>query len=185
MVNDSTNLQSIVDRIKVPFVKSLHSFEGIPADFKPWLCELSPSALYNASVSCRKLMGLKTPELKWVSIKRWVNITPSGVVLPPGCYLSIKRKEVFVASPTPHLEKRDFILVMFPYGNVWSQIEPDVPITEEWLWSMNDSKLMFERLVDKDALSPIKNYFKTCHDFMISNPDQIGIHLKRKKKAQK
>lgn len=185
MLTDTRNLQSIVDQIKIPFVKSLHSFSDVPNEFKPWSCELSPSALYNCSVSCRKAMGIKTPELKWVSIKRWVNITPQGVVLPSGCYLSIKRKEVFVASPVPHLEKRDFILVMFPYGNVWSQIEPDVPITEDWLWSTKDGELMFKRLVDKDALNPIKNYFKSCHDFMQQNPDQIGIHLKRKKRSSK
>ena len=181
--SDIFKLQSIVDGIKIPFVKSLHSFNGVPNDFKPWLSELSPSALYNCSVSCRKSMKLKTPELKWVSIKRWINITPMGITLPSGCYISIKRKEVFVANPTPHLEKKDFLLVMLPYGNVWSQIEPDVPITEDWLWSSYDGKLMFERLVDKDALNPIVNYYKSCFDFMNANPDQIGIHLKRKKKS--
>ena len=104
-----------------------------------------------------------------------------GIVLPPGCYLSIKRKESFVAFPSPHLEKRDYILVMFPYGNVWSQQAPDVPITEEWLWSEIDGVTIFEMLMNKDAISPIHNYFKSCYEFMNNNPDQIGIHLKRKK----
>ncbi len=178
---DVTNIQSKLNNVKIPYVKSLHSFADVPPDFKPWNVNLSPSALYNCSVSCRKAMKLKTPEVKWVSIKRWVSTTPSGIVLPEGCFLSIKRKESFVPYPTPHLEKRDFILVMFPYGNVWSQIEPENPITEEWLFSESGDKLMFERLIDKDALNPIQNYFKLCYDFMKDNPDQIGIHLKRKK----
>lgn len=126
-------------------------------------------------------MKIKTPEVKWTSIKRWVTKTNAGIDLPPGCYISIKRKESFVAFPTPHLEKKDYILVMFPYGNVWSQQAPDVPITEEWLWSTIDGVTIFEMLLSRDALSPIKGYFKACYDFMLKNPDQIGIHLKRKK----
>ncbi len=104
--------------------------------------------------------------------------------LPDGCYISIKRKEVFVAVPTPHLEKKDFILVMFPYGNVWSQQSPDVPITEEWLWTDKEGITIFEMLLHKDAAYPINGYFKACHEFMVGNPDQIGIHLKRRKKMK-
>lgn len=181
---DLVSIQSKLDELKVPFVKSLHTFENTPVNFRPWEVDLSPSALYNCSIACRKLMGLKTPEIKWVSIKRWINVTPSGLRLPDGCFISIKRKEIFVPTPTPHLEKKDFILVMFPYGNVWSQIEPETPITEQWLFSDLEGSMVFERLLHKDALTPVVNYFKTCHDFMLANPDQIGIHLKRKKKTK-
>ena len=116
-----------------------------------------------------------------MSIKRWMTETPMGIKLPEGCFLSIKRKEVFITTPTPHLEKKDFILVMFPYGNVWSQQSADVPITEEWLWSERDGVTIFEMLLMKDASNPIKGYFKSCQEFMKKHPDQIGIHLKRKK----
>jgi hypothetical protein len=70
---------------------------------------------------------------------------------------------------------------MFPHGNVWSQIELDVPITEEWMWSESDGELMFEKLLKRDAAIPINGYFKSAYDYMIKNPDQIGIHLKRQK----
>lgn len=174
-------LQQKISSLSVHKIKGMHDFVNVPKDFLPWNVELSPSALYNCSVTCRKASGIKTPEVKWMSIKRWVTTTPEGVVLPPGCYLSIKRKEVFVASPSPRLEKQDFILVMFPYGNVWSQKEQDVPITEEWLWSDAGGKTIFEHLFDKDAAKPIKGYFASCYEYMVKNPDQIGIHLKRKK----
>jgi hypothetical protein len=129
-------------------------------------------------------MKMKTPELKWSSIKRWAQEAPSGLKLPDGCYISIKRKEIFSAFPIPHLEKIDFILVMFPYGNVWSQQSPDMPITEEWLWSEKDGSMIFEILLRKDAENPIKGYFKSCHAFMTDHPNQIGIHLKRRKKKE-
>jgi hypothetical protein len=181
---DVEKIQQRINEIKIPFIRSLHSFEGIEETFKPWKLNLSPSALYNCSVACKKAMKLKTPEVKWVSIKRWVTVTPTGIVLPEGCYLSIKRREHFVASPSPRLEKQDFILIMLPYGNVWSQIEPDRPITEDWLWSELDGKLVFERLIDKDAVNPLKGYFAACKDYFEKNPDQIGIHLKRKKSIE-
>jgi len=126
-------------------------------------------------------MELKTPELKLISIKRWVTTTPFGIELPEGAYLSIKRKEVFVSTPKPHFKKTEFMLFMFPYGNVWSQREPDTPIDEEWVWTKVRKKLIFERLMEKDAAYPVKNYFKMSYDYMVKNPDQIGIHLKRKK----
>lgn len=174
-------LQQRIPLIRVKKIHSLHNFPGVPSDFLPWKSDLSPSALYNCSVSCRKASGIKTPEVKWMSIKRWVTTSPEGVELPEGCYLSIKRREKFVAFPSPHLEKTDFILVMFPYGNVWSQIDNGIPITEDWLWSVHDGLTAFEMLLNKDAVKPVKGYFNSCHKFMIKNPDQIGIHLKRKR----
>jgi len=177
-------VQRRISALSVQRMETIHSFRGVADSFLPWESNLSPSALYNCSTSCRKASGVKTPEAKWMSIKRWVTITPEGVILPPGCFLSIKRKEKFVASPVPKLEKTDFTLVMFPYGNVWSQREPDVPITEEWLWSIVDGRTIFEMLMDKDAVKPVQGYFLSCLNFMKKNPDQIGIHLKRKKKEE-
>ncbi len=176
-----TNVQLRVNSICVPWIERLHDFEGIPNGFKPWESDLSPSALYNCSLSCRKQMKIKTPEVKWMSIKRWVTTTPDGVELPAGVYLSIKRRETFEAMPSPHFEKKQFILMMFPYGNVWSQVCPDEPITEDWLWSEDEGMTMLEHLMRRDAAFPAIGYFKSCHQYMVSNPDQIGIHLKRKR----
>ena len=183
MVNQE--ILNSVAKIKIPTVSGIHKKENVPIDFLPWNVDLSPSALYGCSIGCRKLMGIKTPEVKWISVKRWVNITPMGVHLPAGCYLSIKRREVFEAFPEPKFIKQDFVLVMFPYGNVWSQKEPEVPITEEWLWSLDKGKTIFEWLLEKDASRPINGYFKACYEYMQNNPDQIGIHLKRKKNLTK
>ena len=41
---------------------------------------------------------------------------------------------------------------------------------------------VLEALMRKDAAQPLPGYFASCHKYMIENPDQIGIHLKRKKK---
>jgi hypothetical protein len=179
-------VQQAVEAIKTPFIKSLHEFKNVPKDFRPWTCGLSPSALYNCSLACRKRMGFKTPEVKWMSIKRWVTTTPEGVVLPPGVFLSIKRKEEFIPLPKPHFVKTEFVLLMFPYGNVWSQKAPDVPIDEEWIWSTesDQKRTVFESLMMKDAANPIEGYFESCNEYMLNNPDQIGIHLKRKRKSE-
>ena len=122
-----------------------------------------------------------------MNIKRWVTVTPGGVHLPQGVFLSIKRHEEYVNNPQPHFQKTRFTLLMFPYGNVWSQIAPPAkgeffPITEEWMWSEDGGLLMLERLIRKDAAFPIKGYFHRVYRYMIDHPDQIGIHLKRKKK---
>jgi hypothetical protein len=176
-------VQQAVEAIKIPFFRSMHVFRGVPDDFSPWTCGLSPSALYNCSLSCRKKTGVKTPEVKWMSIKRWVTSTPEGVVLPPGVFLSIKRKEEFVPMPNPHFSKKEFILLMFPYGNVWSQRSPDVPIDEDWMWGASGGRTVFESLMMKDAAHPIPDYFHSCHKYMVENPDQVGIHLKRKRRS--
>jgi hypothetical protein len=176
-------VQQQVSRILVPYIKSLHLFRGVPANFKPWECGLSPSALYNCSLACRKAMGFKAPEVKWMSIKRWVTTTPSGIVLPTGVYYSIKRKESFTPKPLPHFDKIEYVVIMFPYGNVWSQKSLNNPITEEWLMSEVGGKLILEKLVMRDAAHPVIGYFESCRKFMIENPGQIGIHLKRKRKA--
>lgn len=176
-------VQQRVSDIRVPWIRSLHSFSGVPSDFRPWESGLSPSALYNCSLACRKQAKIKTPEVKWMSIKRWVTTTPEGVRLPQGVYFSIKRRETFVATPTPRFDQKVFVLMMFPYGNVWSQRGPDEPITEEWLWSDADGgTTVLEALMRRDAAFPLTGYFKSCHQFMVENPDQVGIHLKRKKR---
>jgi len=176
------NIQQKISALGVFCLKALHTFLDVPPEFKPWECGLSPSALYNCSLSCRKQMGIKTPEVKWMSIKRWVTATPGGVHLPPGVYLSIKRKEKFMAMPKPHFEKKEFILLMFPYGNVWSQKELDVPIDEEWMFSENCGMTVLEMLMRKDAAHPVHDYFKSCHDYMRDNQDQLWIHMKRRRK---
>jgi len=174
-----------IARLKIKTNPHLYNSDKTPKTFFPWDVDLSPSALYGCSISCRKAMGIKTPEVKWISVKRWVNITPSGITLPPGCYLSIKRREKFEANPEPKFVKQDFVLVMFPHGNVWSQKENNIPITEEWLWSEQNGKTIFEMLIEKDYSRPIIGYFKSCYEYMKNNPDQIGIHLKRKKNLTK
>jgi hypothetical protein len=127
-------------------------------------------------------MGIKTPEVKWMSIKRWVTTTPGGIRLPPGVFFSIKRKENFVALPKAHFEKKEFVLLMFPYGNVWSQREPDVPIDEEWMFSESEGATILELLMRKDAARPVRGYFKSCFEYMKSNQDQLWIHMKRRRK---
>lgn len=175
-------IQQRLSSIGVIHFRKLHSFPGIPEDFKPWECGLSPSALYNCSLTCRKQMGIKTPEVKWMSIKRWVTTTPEGVKLPVGVYFSIKRKEKFVPLPDPHFDKKEFVLMMFPYGNVWSQIEPDVPINEEWIMSENNGITVLEHLMQKDAAFPVNGYFASCFNYMQNNKDQLWIHMKRRRK---
>ena len=175
-------IQQKVNEVHVPFIRSLHEFPGVDPNFIPWESGLSPSALYNCSLGCRKKMGMKTPETKWMSIKRWVSKTPEGITLPDGVYLSIKRREEFQALPSPRLAKTEYILMMFRYGSVWSQQAPDVPITEDWLWSETNGSLVFDSMIKRDAEFPMDGYFQSCQEFMEKNPDQIGIHLKRQKR---
>jgi hypothetical protein len=136
-------------------------------------------------------MKIKTPEVKWMSIKRWVTTTPSGIELPPGVFFSIKRREEFVPLPKAHFLKQEFVLMMFPYGNVWSQTAPSVPITEEWLFEPSGSGLIIEALMKKDAAFPVEGYFKSASDLFKSEdakrkagkPNILWIHTKRKDKA--
>jgi len=176
-------VQRQVSQLKPMWFESLHRSPDVPKIFRPWTSNLSPSALYNCSLPCRKAMGIPTPEVKWMSIKRWVTTTPAGVILPPGVHFSIKRKEEFRPDPAPHFQKIEYGIFMFPYGNVWSQVSPGIPITESWVWSYLDGVLIFERLMRKDAAFPIKGFFEASYNYMSKNPDQIGIHLKRQKKT--
>jgi hypothetical protein len=180
---DISRIQQKVSTLTVSRIRSLHTFPGIPADFRPWLSLLSPSALYNCSMVCRKRAGMKTPEVKWMSVKRWVTTTPSGILLPAGVYFSVKRKEEFRPGPEPFFDKKEYVVMMFPYGNIWSQSRPGVPITEEWLLTESNGggELMLELLMLRDAAHPIKGYFESCYRFKIEHPDQVGIHLKRKR----
>ncbi len=175
-------VQQRVSGLGVLWFDSLHADPSIPEDFRPWTCGLSPSAMYGCSLKCRKSAGIKPAEAKWMSIKRWVTTTPDGVDLPPGVFYSIKRSERFDAFPSPHFEKTEYVVLMFPFGNVWSQSAPGVPITDEWMWTVLDGVTMFERLLRKDAAFPLPEYFRKVHDYMLTNPDQIGIHLKRKRR---
>lgn len=172
-----------MSRIRIPRFDSLHRFQNVPAKFLPWESDLSPSALYNCSLKCRKKMGIRTPETKWMSIRRWITTTPAGVDLPPGVYFSVKRKEEYETDPKPHFVKTEFVLLMFPFGNVWSQREPGIPIDEEWMWTEVGGKLVLERLMRKDAAYPVDGYFERVHRYMKDHPDQIGIHLKRKRQS--
>lgn len=183
-------VQQRVSQIQVPRFDDLHRFDGVPAGFLPWECGLSPSALYNCSLKCRKQSGIKTPEVKWMSIRRWITSTPAGIDLPDGVYYSIKRHEEYSALPTPRFLKTEYVLVMLPYGNVWSQKEPGVPIDEEWLWTEVGGKLILERLMRRDAAQPVAGYFRKVRELFLSEdskrksgrPHMIGIHLKRKKR---
>jgi len=183
------SVQQRVSKIRTPWFEELHRFDRVPSGFLPWECGLSPSALYNCSLKCRKQMGMKTPEVKWMSIRRWVTTTPLGIDLPPGVYFSIKRHEEYSALPMPRFLKTEYVLLMFPYGNVWSQVEPGVPISEEWMWSEAGGKMMLERLMRRDAAFPVTGYFKGVRDLFLAEdakrkagrPHMIGIHLKRKR----
>jgi hypothetical protein len=126
-------------------------------------------------------MGIKTPETKWMSLKRWMQFTPSGINLPDGVYYSTKRHEIYSAFPKPHFVKTPFILLMFPYGNVWSSRAPNVPIDDDWIFSDHEGTLILERLMLRDAAFPLKGYFTNVHRYMVENPSQIGIHLKRRR----
>lgn len=178
------SLQSRISGINVKRYKSLHFFENVPKDFLPWGSDISPSALYSCSLPLRKSINIKTPETKWTSIKRWTTSTAEGINLPPGVFFSVKRSEHFESEPQPHFEKIEYILILLPYGNVFSQSKPGIPITENWLFEELNGKLMLERLMDRDAAKPIPGYFQSVHEYMQNNPDQIGIHLRRKNKKK-
>jgi hypothetical protein len=181
---DTNLIQEQINKLKIIYIKKLHDFQDIPKNFKPWESNLSPSALYNCSLTCRKKIGYKTAETKMISLKRWVSVTPSGIMLPTGIYYSVKRKEDYEAYPEPHFKKTDYIIMMFPYGNVWSHRNPNQPITDEWLFSDINGQTILELLMEKDAAYPLVDYFKLCYDFMIDHPDMIGIHQKRAKKSK-
>lgn len=178
---DVENIQLKVNSISVPKFDKIHEFKDAPEGFEPWNSNLSPSALYNCSLTRRKQMKLKTPEVKWISIKRWTSVTPSGITLPAGVFLSVKRKETFIPTPVPHFEDKEYTLMMFKYGNVWSMKGPDDPITEEWLFSEENGMTILEALMRKDAAHPVIGYFHDVHEYMIKFPEEIGVHNKRKK----
>lgn len=177
----SKALKEKISKITIPLRPEIYE-PPVPLDFVPWEVDLSPSALYTCSVGCRKSAGMKTPELKWISVKRWVNISPTGSVpLPPGCYLSIKRRETFEAFPAPKFKKEDYMLVMLPYGNIVFTDLEGKPFEESYLWIESNGITNFESLLENDINNPLPGYFQSCYDYMQKNPDQIGIHLKRKK----
>jgi hypothetical protein len=174
-------IQQQVDSVNDQYILNIN-VAGVPKDFKAWTSGMSPSAMYSCSLHCRKKLKLKTPEVKWMSVKRWSQYSPSGIKLPDGVYLSVKRLETYAAYPAPELSKTEYIILMFRYGNVWSQYSSILPITEEWMWSKNQTGMSnFESLMKKDYSVPINNYTAVCYRYYVDNPDQMGIHLKRKR----
>lgn len=153
---------------------------GVPLGWTPWASGLSPSALYGCTIPCRKALKHKIHEAKWVSIKRWMNFTAEGIELPTGCYFSMRRKEGFEALPHPRLVKTDYVVLMFPFGNVFS-LNNGEPITEEWLWSENNGKLNYEILHEKDSEEPLPGYIMSSYRYAIHHPELLGIHLKKRK----
>lgn len=186
-----STVQRRVDEISPFWFDSLHRDPEVPADFRPWTCGLSPSALYSCSLKCRKAEKMKTPEVKWASIKRWVTESPeSKIRLPEGVFYSIKRHETYVAaSPRPFFEKKEYVLLMMPFGNVWSQREPGVPITESWLWEPAGDSIILEKLVRRDAAKPLPGYFRRVYEMFLQEDAKrragkehiLWVHLKRKK----
>ncbi len=184
-------LQRRISGIVIPFIRSLHSVPGVPDGFRPWESGLSPSAMYQCSLTCRKRAKQKTPEVKWISLKRWVTSTSSGIEFPPGTFLSLKRREDYVPFPKPHYVKLDYVLIMLPYGNVWSQKGQDQPISEEWLTESHDGVLVLESLLKRDAAHPVPDYMKTTYKLFqdedakrkAGRPNILWIHTKRKDKA--
>ena len=141
---------------------------GVPYGWTPWTSGLSPSALYGCTIP------------KWVSIKRWMNITASGIELPPGCYFSMRRKEGFEALPVPRLIKIDYVVFMFTYGNVVT-LNDGEPITEDWAWTVTDGKMNYERLHEKDGMNPLPGYITSSYKYAMHHPELLGIHLKKRK----
>lgn len=183
MTMDSTLLQNIQKRImglNPANINERLKIAGVPYGWTPWTSGLSPSALYGCTIPCRKAAKQKIHEAKWVSIKRWMNITASGVELPPGCYFSMRRKEGFEARPSPRLVKTDFIILMFPYGNVYS-LNDGEPITEEWMWTETNGKYNYEYLHAKDSEEPLNGYIMASYKYAIHHPELLGIHLKKRK----
>ncbi len=184
-------VQRRIDEAGPFWFESLHRDPSVPRDFRPWTCGLSPSALYACSLKCRKAAKIKTPEVKWTSIKRWVTETPeAGVRLPEGVFYAVKRHETYVpATPTPYFAKTEYVLIMFPFGNVWSQRETGVPITEQWLWEESDGMLILEKLIRKDAAKPLPGYFRKVYEMFRQEDEKrlagkehvLWVHLKRKK----
>lgn len=177
-------LQSKIDSIDVTRYVGAHKFPDVPVDFFPWKNEISPSALYNCALPLRKQSKIKTPETKWTSIKRWTTVTPNGIKLPEGVYYSVKRSDTFMSDPEPRFEKIEYSLILLPYGNVITHFAPETPMTEQLLFMDVDGKTTLERLLDHDVEKPIAGYFKSVLKYMNENPDQIGIHLRRKNREK-
>ena len=178
-------------KIEIPRFEKINTFNNVPIDFLPWKCDLSPSALYNCALKCRKIAKIKTPEARWMSIRRWITSTPTGIELPEGVFYSVKRKEEYSALPSPRLNKTEYILWMFPYGNVWSQKENCDPMSEEWMFSDDDDgMLVIEHMILEDANIPVPGYFESVYSLFSDEkrkldsgePHMIGIHMKRKRK---
>ncbi len=170
----------------------VHRTNGVPKDFIPWESGLSPSVLYGCSLPLRKKAGIKAPEVKWISIKRWVTDTPSGIKLPEGVYYSVKRQEKFFASPSPRFEKIEYVIIMAPNGNVILKNRLEEPLTEKDLWDVSSSgETYMEEILRKDKEKPIIGYIESCFKmYQIELEKQnsgkesvLWIHTKRKKKA--
>jgi len=183
MPQDQTTLENVQKRIMNLIPTGLNErlkASGVPYGWAPWSSGLSPSALYGCTIPCRKAAKQKILESKWVSIKRWMDMTSYGLELPSGCYFSMRRKEGFEAFPEPKLVKTDYVILMFPYGNVFA-INGSEPITEDWVWQEVEGKLNFERLYEQDSNNPLPGYIMTAYKYAMHHPELLGIHLKKRK----
>lgn len=177
-------INSIEVKLSVP--------KTLPKEWIPWESGLSPSALYARSLTCRKKAGIKTSEVKWSSIKRWNVETPTGVRLPAGTYYAVKRHESFVPFPKPSLVKRDFVIIFCPNGNVfYSQKTSEsgglIPITEDWLYSVENGMMNIERLLYVDCEKPVPGYIESAYKNFLEEKEKadrgeetsLWIHMKR------
>lgn len=165
---------------------------GVPSSWIPWGSGLSPSALYARSLTCRKKAGIKTLEVKWSSIKRWNVETPTGVRLPNGTYYAVKRHESFVPFPKPSLVKRDFVILFCPNGNVFYTQKTShsgglIPITEDWLYTVENGVMNIEKLLSYDQEKPVPGYIESAYKNFLEEKEKadkgeensLWIHMKR------
>lgn len=172
-------LQEKMDQIQLRKLTGNFGHGDVPEDFLPWMEDISPSALYSCSLPLRKKVGKKTPETKWKNMKRWSEQLSTGEFLPDGIYISEKRQELFVPSPIPKFEKIHHVLVLLPYGNVFivsNGSEPDI-------LNVENGEIVLQTMINEDSKNPLPGYFKSCFDYKVQNPDQVGIHWKRMKKT--
>ncbi len=116
------------------------------------------SDLYNLSLRLRKKAKLNVDEAKWISVKRWYT-SLGDIKMKPGSALAIKRKEEFIPTPEPMINKTNHVIVMLQNGNVHHSQLNRKPITEEWLLQVDcDGVSNLDKLVKSDALSPLPGY---------------------------
>jgi hypothetical protein len=184
------SLQSKLNSLDVSISKDFYDAEGIKSDFIPWTSGLSPSALYNCSLKCRKSLGMKTPEVKWISIKRWTSELPeTQLTLPNGIFYSIKRLEEYEPNNgKPYLKKTEYFILLLPHGNICFMNVDSLPLNEVDFFKMINNKYYIESVIKNDIENPMKGYLKRCKEMFDeedlkrkNNEDNLlWIHMKRK-----